>query len=85
MNFLLLGLGSIGRRHAAILRGMGHGVTTVDPDPEAGADWLQYSHPSEMFWDGKLDCTPPDVRAIFNSPGNFNGRFIEKPLGNKGW
>jgi predicted dehydrogenase len=81
MNFLLLGYGSIGKRHAAILRGMGHNVKTVDPNPEAGANWKRYTLPTQTYWDGVLDCTPPDVRAGWATQGNFGARFVEKPLG----
>lgn len=80
MKFLLLGYGSIGTRHASILRSLGHEVLTVDPDPARGADyrspWQGIGIP--MF-DGLLDCTPPDVRAGWKVP--FECRFVEKPLG----
>lgn len=80
MNFLLLGYGSIGQRHTAILRNLGHRVMTVDPDEGQGADWKSYSVESEMAWDGLLDCTPPDVRAVWGAPGRYRAYFIEKPL-----
>jgi predicted dehydrogenase len=83
VNFLLLGLGSIGKRHAAILRGMGHSVTTVDTDPEAGADYQRWGSPgvSRLVYNGLLDCTPPDVR-VSKSYAAPIVRFVEKPLGN---
>jgi predicted dehydrogenase len=83
MNFLLLGLGSIGKRHAAILRGLGHSVTTVDTDPEAGADYQRWGSPgvARLVYKGLLDCTPPDVR-VSKSYAAPIVRFVEKPLGN---
>ena len=94
MNFLLFGYGSIGHRHAGILRDMGHEVTTIDPDPVTGADYqsIDYLSPNRTIdghaaeikniisqFDAVLDCTPPDVRAGWTVPAR--ARFIEKPLG----
>lgn len=76
MRFLLLGLGAIGTRHCRILRGLGHDVTTVDPDPTAGAD---YQAIPKQAWDSVLDCTPPDVRASRQLESDVY--FVEKPLG----
>lgn len=80
MRFLLLGYGSIGSKHAHILREMGHEVVTVDPDPARGADYQ--SLPVSLTLprlDGVLDCTPPDKRPCWSLP--FQYRFVEKPLG----
>jgi len=92
MRFLLLGYGSIGHRHAAILRELGHTVTTVDPDPAAGADYQSLAKmtyaidPYEI--NGALICTPPDVRqdVILKVNGHtcVDCWFIEKPFGHFG-
>ena len=88
MKFLLLGNGSIGRKHSSILREMGHEVVTVDPNPAAEADYAHTDNictitnpagnPVNRF-DGILDCTPPDVRNGWEVPARV--RFVEKPLG----
>jgi len=80
MRFLLLGYGSIGTKHAGILRKLGHGVVTVDPDPARGADFQR-----KIIWwkddsfDGVLDCTPPNERPVWS--WSYTYSFVEKPLG----
>jgi predicted dehydrogenase len=80
VNFLLLGYGSIGKKHTAILRDMGHRVTTVDPDEGRDATFTEppLLEVLESF-DGVMDCTPPDVRIGWVIPAYH--RFVEKPLG----
>jgi predicted dehydrogenase len=87
MRFLIVGYGQAGKRHASILRKLGHEVVSVDTDPAAGADFQSRSHcvgnfGTDLNWivyDGVLDCTPPDVRAGWGIPARH--RFVEKPLG----
>lgn len=87
MRFLLFGYGSIGKRHAALLREMGHEVVTVDPDPAAGASYHKGSEIESLSaYAGFLDCTPVDVRRmleILGHPLDRTPAFIEKPL--TGW
>lgn len=40
MKALVVGLGHMGRFHRKVLMDLGYDVTTVDPDPTAGADYL---------------------------------------------
>ena len=82
VRFLLLGLGSIGMKHAALLEKLGHDVIAIDPDPAKGAHYqsmgaMRY----DPDFDGILDCTPPDVRPSWKMYISAP-RFIEKPLGN---
>ena len=49
-KYLLLGRGSIGRKHQSILESLGHTVVSVDPSPLAGADYKQ------AF---SIECVPP--------------------------
>lgn len=81
MNFLLLGRGSIGRRHESILREMGHGVQSVDTNPKAGATFESIYNLMwrPILYDAMLDCTPPNVRPGWKLV--TKARFIEKPLG----
>lgn len=82
MRFLLMGLGSIGKKHAFILRqSLGHEVVTVDPNPDMGADYQEVDLEKLGTFDGILDCTPPDVRAGWDIP--IANRFVEKPLGKR--
>lgn len=90
MRFLLFGYGSIGKRHAGILRDMGHEVASVDPDPRAEAEHLvleSFPLDGQIAFEGVLDCTPPDVRAgvdcvlIWQYGMAPDGLFVEKPLG----
>lgn len=45
-RFIVIGLGSMGRRHAANLRALRPDaiVETCDPNPEMGADWLHWEN-----------------------------------------
>ena len=80
MKFLLLGYGSIGTKHAGILRDMGHEVVTVDPDLERGADYQSIKDGIDTLGcNGVLDCTPSDIREGWKAIAVY--RFIEKPLG----
>lgn len=44
MNALIVGHGKMGRLHAKVLADLGYTVTTVDPDPAAGASHTQVPH-----------------------------------------
>jgi len=82
MRFLLLGYGSIGTKHAGILRDMGHEVVTVDPDSARGADYQSLPQDTTVY-DGVLDCTPSDVREVWKfGSQNDIALFVEKPIGN---
>ncbi len=78
-RFLLLGYGSIGTKHAGILREMGHEVVTVDPDPARSAMHKHFVGLNRDCFDGVLDCTPPDVRIGWGTL--MLRHFVEKPLG----
>ena len=59
-KFMVIGYGSIGQRHASILREMGHEVVTVDPhNPEAD---LKSVGDTRRPCDGVLICTPANIR-----------------------
>ena len=79
MRLLLFGYGNIGKRHSSILRAMAHEVVTVDPDPQAQADYQSAAELPDPWFDAVLDCTPPEVRAGWAFPAR--ARFVEKPLG----
>lgn len=92
MNFLVLGAGSIGSRHAAILQDMGHNVVSIDKVPRAGV-----FTPAELAddivqlpeQDGVLLCTPTGthVGAYRHLPDKVHRAcldaafFVEKPMG----
>ena len=94
MHFLCIGYGSIGKRHSAILRELGHTIVSVDPNPQAGSDYywsgdMLLSHEDDKLMcdrfslpkiDGVIDATPPDIRAGWKIHGIPH--FVEKPLGN---
>lgn len=95
MNFLLFGYGSIGKKHTAILRNLGHTVITVDPDPTARANYQSWNNRgmaahlvssgkhltvTEDAFDGVLDCTPVNVRCGHRA-NTGRALFCEKPLG----
>jgi len=87
MRFLIVGRGSIGRRHESILLDMGHDVGTIDPDPKAAATWARWQRmPSTEFgtdFDGVLICTPSNIRNFDDVPVAIHSPayFVEKPLG----
>lgn len=84
MRFLCVGYGSIGKRHTAILRGMGHEVVALDPRSGSDADCAENPWTEKLGgFNGVLDCTSPDVRAGWGYPTQC--RFVEKPLGGEQW
>jgi len=48
-KFLVIGYGSIGKRHSSILRELGHTIVSVDPHPLAGADY-SYAYSAGENW-----------------------------------
>ena len=52
---LVIGNGHMGRFHARTLRDLGYAVTTVDPDPTAGADMATVDR---WDWDAAVVATP---------------------------
>ena len=78
-RFLVVGYGSIGKRHAGILRDLGHDVLSLDIDPDSGADYAKATDVKGEL-DGILLCTPPDVRWLTLLPA-ARCYFVEKPLG----
>lgn len=85
-SFLVIGYGSIGKKHSSILRELGHDVVTVDRNPNAGADAIHY--PSVEYQpDGILLCThPPRDKAMSIVPSMLTDPpcwFVEKPVGSE--
>jgi predicted dehydrogenase len=91
---LVLGCGSIGRRHIKNLKALGRRVIAYDPDPKR-LDWARRNLGCETISDprralnGKLEaawiCTPPHLHARGARPFLRHGIpcFIEKPLAHK--
>jgi len=93
MRFLVVGLGSIGRKHARNLLGLGHAVYGYDRNQKR-ADAVRREYAIEMFqdlrkalavaYDGALICTPTSLHvpmALKLARRSVN-IFIEKPLSN---
>ena len=93
MKVLILGLGSIGRRHARCFRSLGvRAVAGVDPDPERRAQFSQELEAQAFATDAEGLGWNPDL-AVVASPNVFHipqalfmaqaGKplLIEKPLG----
>lgn len=90
-SVLVLGCGSIGRRHIGNLRALGCRVTAFDPDP-ARATWARRNLGCETAASAELGleknpdavwvCTPPHLHADGAIPALRLGIpcFIEKPL-----
>ena len=80
MRALVVGHGVMGKAHARTLRRLGLAVETVDPDPNAGADWLEVS----PLPDADIACiaTPPAVLASTAIEAMRAGMdvLIEKPM-----
>jgi predicted dehydrogenase len=83
MKFLVVGYGSIGKRHGRLLREMGHDVKSVDPYVD-GADYrsLSYIASSGSDWAGVLLCMHLPARAHVLAWGGTGIKqwFIEKPV-----
>lgn len=85
MRHIIIGLGSIGRRHYRNLIGLGRGheVITVDSSPNASADlvswdWLDYESNDVVYI-----CTPTEhhYRNMFDAvSGGVKAVFVEKPI-----
>jgi predicted dehydrogenase len=91
MRFLVLGVGSIGQRHAKNLRGLGHEVLAFDTDAarlaQVGSSLSIETLPAlaagaERKPDGVLVCTPPavHVQGAREALGWGAHLFVEKPL-----
>ncbi len=91
MRFLVLGVGSIGQRHARNLRGLGHEVLAFDTDAvrlaQVGSSLGIETLPAlaagaERKLDGVLVCTPPavHVQGAREALGWGAHLFVEKPL-----
>ena len=83
MNFLVIGLGSIGDKHSRILKKLGHTVVTVDPNPKAVANFTTIDNLRPDTFDGGLLCVHPDKRSYVL--GHLGGSvikrwFVEKPV-----
>lgn len=89
MKHLILGLGSIGRRHYANLKRLlpaGDELVTVDPDPSAGADSTNIDK-GELRDNVLYICSPTKWHASHIGVGIARGAraiFVEKPLYSKG-
>lgn len=88
MRALVVGYGSIGRRRAEILRGMGHEVDVVDPrvappDVPNGHLWGDIHDVPPHEHEMAFVCTPPVDRAsivLSVTRLRVSGLFVEKPL-----
>lgn len=80
MRIAIFGGGSIGQRHAANARALGHDVAVVDIDPTRGTPPSAFD-PSGM--DAVLICTPAASHedTAWSLPPRYCGPlFVEKPL-----
>lgn len=93
MNILILGLGSIGRRHARCFRTLGvDRITGFDPDPERRAQFAREIQGETFALHNEALATKPDL-AVVASPNIYHlpqarmlvaagiPMLIEKPLG----
>ena len=91
MRFLVVGVGSIGQRHARNLRALGHDVAAFDTDAtrleQVGAALGIATVPvlaggASLKPDGVLVCTPPNehVPVALEALAWGSHLFIEKPL-----
>jgi predicted dehydrogenase len=94
VRFVVLGAGSIGRRHAANAVALGHAIAAVhDPDgarlvdigTTAGRTAVLTTRPEEALAvdaDAVLVCSPPDAHVTQARAAIARGRhvFVEKPL-----
>jgi predicted dehydrogenase len=89
MKFFVIGLGSIGLRHARNLLALGHEVCGYDKDPNKfiqAQDELGIPISSkEDGADAYVVCTPPDQRSHDYMDAYMLGKhlFVEKPIAHK--
>lgn len=80
MRALVVGLGRMGRFHRRALRDLGLDVTSVDPDPRAGAAHL--SMPSSRGFD--VVCVAAPIRHLAEAAAEWAGHdgwlLVEKPF-----
>ena len=91
MRFLVVGVGSIGTRHIATLKDLGHYVAVYDKDrtkmdkvvAEYGVEVLDFEA-KHLQMDGWLVCTPPELHVGFAMKALERNChvFIEKPISN---
>jgi len=90
LTFLVIGCGSIGKRHAENLLGLGQRVLIYDKDADKMAALVK-AYPDMMPYDVKshhikidafIICTPPNLHIPFAFEGleHDSHLFIEKPL-----
>lgn len=86
MKVGVIGLGSIGQRHARNLVSMGHEVVGIDLDNNVVVPNIQRAPDGAMFWDSAPEavvvCTPPKDHLATASYvlGRGVPVFIEKPV-----
>ena len=88
MNILICGLGSIGKRHAKILLGLGHAVFSLWHNYSVyGVDLggnrsICYGNKSQIDFDAAFICTPTHEHINFAIREARHGTplFIEKPI-----
>ena len=88
MNILICGLGSIGKRHAKILLGLGHAVFSLWHNYSVyGVDLggnrsICYGNKSQIDFDAAFICTPTHEHINFAIREAMQGTplFIEKPI-----
>lgn len=82
MRALVVGAGRMGGFHRRALMDLGLDVTTVDPDPAAGADYT--SVPTLLARSMEVVCVATPIRDLPEQAARFAGRhrflLIEKPM-----
>lgn len=92
MNALVIGYGKMGKLHAKVLRDLGHTVTTVDPDPEAGAEFtsdVAYPVDCSQVDDYQIVCIATPIPTLAAEAAKWAGHagwlLIEKPMASTAW
>jgi len=79
---LVVGAGRMGGLHRRVLRDLGYDVTTVDPDPSAGADYL--TSPPRARANVDVVCIATPLAELAESAARWTGfgghLLIEKPM-----
>lgn len=92
MNALIVGYGRMGKLHAKVLRDLGHTVTTVDPDPSAGAEFtsdVAYPVDRSQVDDYQIVCVATPIPTLAHEAQKWIGHdgwlLIEKPMASTAW